>query len=267
MNKNHKSSLKFAPNLTWLFKELPFLDRFDAAANAGFNAVEFLFPYEAGIKAVKARLDAAGLQVALFNTPPGNVDAGEFGLLATPNRRDAFRRDFEIALDAAQRLNCTRLHVMVGKRVSDVAPQAQLNCALENLVWAAPLAEAVGVTLLIESLNSVDVPDYLLLNPTSGLNLVKQANLPNVKFQFDVYHAQMTQGNLINTITENIARIGHIQIADVPGRCQPGCGEINYPAVFRTLTELDYQGYIGLEYKPIGTTLESLAWLGVVDKL
>jgi hydroxypyruvate isomerase len=261
MNKNHKSKLKFAPNLTWLFKELPFLDRFDAAANAGFNAVELLFPYEAGIDAVKARLNAAGLHVALFNTPPGNVDTGEFGLLAAPSRRNAFRRDFEIALDAAQRLNCARLHVMAGKQMPDVSRQAQLDCALENLAWAAPLAETTGVTLLIESLNPVDVPDYLLLNPTDGLNLVEQANWPNVKMQFDVYHAQMTQGNLINTITSNFARIGHIQIADVPGRCQPGCGEINYPAVFRTLTKLDYDGYIGLEYKPVGSTLESLVWL------
>ena len=266
MTNTWKHNLKFAPNLTWLFQELPFLDRFAAAANAGFNAVEFLFPYEAGIDSVKARLDAAGLRVVLFNTPPGDVTAGEFGLLATPACRDAFRRDFELALAATQRLNCPRLHVMAGKRVADVPFEAQLDCALENLAWAASLAASVGLTLVIEALNPGDMPDYLLATNADTLALVTQANQPNVKIQFDVYHAQMTRGNLINTITDSFEHIGHIQIADVPGRCQPGCGEINYPAIFRTLTELDYQGYIGLEYKPIGPTLESLAWLDATGK-
>ncbi len=255
------TTLKFAANLSWLYTDVPFLERFAQAAQAGFTAVEFLFPYAAGIKAIKSRLDEVGLTVALFNLPPGDVEAGEFGLLATPARQAQFRQDFDRALVAATRLGCRRLHVMVGNKVAGLDPAAQIECALENLAWAAPQAAEAGVTLLIEALNATDVPKYLIHTSAEAMQIVTAANQPQVKLQYDVYHARMMAGNPIETITANVEQIGHIQIADVPGRHQPGSGEIDYPAIFDTLERLDYEGYIGLEYRPTGDTEASLAWL------
>jgi hydroxypyruvate isomerase len=254
-------TLRYSANLTMLYKEVEFLDRFAKAAAAGFAAVEFLSPYEAGVDEVKARVDDWGLTVALFNLPAGDADAGEFGTLGNPARRDFFRWGFAEALEAANCLRCERLHTMFGKTAADFDAAAQVDCALENLAWAAPQAAEAGVTLLIEALNPIDWPDYFLSTTANALDIVIRAGRSNVKLQYDVYHAQMTQGNLINTITGDFPTIGHIQIADVPGRHEPGTGEINYPNVFSVLEQLGYQGYIGLEYHPAGDTDEGLAWL------
>jgi hydroxypyruvate isomerase len=252
-------TLRYAANLTMLYTEVPFLDRFAKAAAAGFAAIEFLSPYEPGVDKVKARVDDLGLTVAMFNLHAG--DAGEFGTLGSPARRDFFRWSFSEALAAADRLGCGRLHTMFGKRAAGYDAAEQIDCALENLAWAAPQAVQAGVTLLIEPLNPIDWPDYFLSTTAEALEIIVRADRPNVKLQYDVYHAQMAEGNLINTITDDFLYIGHIQIADVPGRYEPGSGEINYPNVFHALERLGYRGYVGLEYRPSEDTDASLGWL------
>jgi hydroxypyruvate isomerase len=259
-------ALKFAANLSLLYPDRPFLERFAAARTAGFTAVEFLFPYEFGYQAIRQRLDETGLQVVLFNISPGNFAASERGFLSHPQRQAAFRRTMEEALTYAHHLHSPRIHVMVGNRLPELAYQIQFDTMLENLAWATPLAAADGVTLLVEPLNATDQPHYLIHTTVEGIALVQAVNHPNLRLQYDVYHAQMTEGNLLNTIKRCLPLIGHIQISDVPGRHEPGTGEINYPAIFAALDQLDYQGYIGLEYHPSGDTDQSLAWLPVAQR-
>jgi hydroxypyruvate isomerase len=256
-------ALKFAANLSMLYPDRPFLDRFAAARAAGFAAVEFLFPYEFGYAALRQRLDEYGLQVVLFNIFPGDMVAGERGFLSQPGRQADFRRTMEEALTYAKALQSPRIHVMVGNRLPEVDYHTQFDTILENLAWATPLAAAAGVTLLVEPLNATDQPRYLIHSSADGMAIVEAVNHPNLRLQYDVYHAQMTEGNLLTTIKRLLPWIGHIQISDVPGRHEPGTGEINYPAVFATLEAIGYQGYIGLEYNPSDDTDQSLAWLPV----
>lgn len=254
-------SLRFAPNLSMLYTEVPFLGRFGRAAAAGFRAVEFLFPYDFDKQAIKAQVDDLGLRVVLFNINPGDLSRGERGALSHPAQRDFFRFSLEQALEYAAHLGCPRIHTMIGNRVPDLEPAAQLACALENLAWAAPLAASAGVTLMIEPLNSTDMPDYFIHTTADGMRVVNGANHPNVRLQFDVYHTQMEEGNLINRMTALWPHIGHIQISDAPGRHEPGTGEINYPNILAAFERLNYQGHIGLEYRPSGESDASLAWL------
>lgn len=256
-------ALNFAANLSMLYPDRPFLERFAAARTAGFTAVEFLFPYEFGHEAIRQRLDEHGLQVVLFNIFPGDFAAGERGLLSHPGRQADFRRTMEEALTYAQVLQSPRIHVMVGTRLPAVDYRVQFDTMLENMAWATPLAAAAGVTLLVEPLNAIDQPHYLIHSSADGMAIVEAVNHPNLRLQYDVYHAQMTEGNLLTTIKRLLPWIGHIQISDVPGRHEPGTGEINYPVVFKTLEAIGYQGYIGLEYNPSGDTNQSLAWLPV----
>jgi len=253
--------MNFSPNLTMLYTEAPFLDRFERASRAGFTHVEFQLPYEAGFEAVKSRLDALNLKAILFNLLPGDTAHGELGTLSNPNRRDFFRASFQTALEGAQRLNVELLNTVIGQKVEGVEAPAQVECAIENLNWALPQAQSAGVTLLIEPLNPIDFPNYFVHTTRQAMKIIEAVDHPNLKLQYDVYHAQMTEGNLINTLTACFARLGHIQIADVPGRHQPGTGEINFPAVFTALDKLGYKGFIGLEYKPQGETDSSLGWL------
>lgn len=253
--------LRFSANLSTLYPEIPFLDRFARAAHAGFSAVEFHFPYAAGIQNVKNRLDEHGLRVSLFNLPPGEVRRGEWGLLSDPAQRDRFKLDFAMALEAAVILKCPRLNTMYGQRLPAISPEEQSDCACENLLWAAPQAEEAGVTLLIEALNPKDFPNCGLPSISTALRLLNRTGRPSVKLLYDVYHAQMTEGNLLETLKAHLAAIGHVQIADVPGRHQPGTGEIDFPAIFSCLEGLHYAGYVGLEYNPTGDTDASLSWL------
>ena len=256
-------TLNFAANLSMLYPDRPFLERFSAARAAGFDAVEFLFPYEFGHQAIRQRLDEQGLQVVLFNISPGDYAAGDRGTLSQPHRRADFQRTLQEALTYAHALGSPRIHVMVGNRLPDTAHAVQFDTILENLAWAAPLAAAAGVTLVVEPLNATDQPRYFLHTTAEGMAIVQAVNHPHVRLQYDVYHAQMTEGNLLNTIQRYLPYIGHIQVSDVPGRHEPGTGEINYPAIFATLEQLGYAGYIGLEYHPSGDTDQSLAWLPV----
>jgi hydroxypyruvate isomerase len=258
--------LEYSPNLSMLFTEVTFLQRFAKAAQAGFSAVEFLFPYEAGVQAIMERMEVLGLRIALFNLPAGSVEKGEWGTLGLPDRRDYFKRSFMTALEAANDLNCDRLNMMFGQRNERYRLETQMECACENLTWAAPQAAQAGVELLIEPLNPADFPNYALTRTSQARDVVEQVQKPNVKILYDVYHAQMTEGNLISTITSLIDHIGHIQIADVPGRHQPGTGEINFRSIFATLEQLNYSDYIGLEYRPLGDSEASLSWLPLVDR-
>jgi len=254
-------ALKYCINLSMLYTEHPFLDRFAKAAGAGFRAVEAFFPYDYDLLEIKARLEDLGLTQVLFNLHAGDTTAGEWGTLSNPHRRTYFRWSLAVALEVASVLKCSRIHAMFGNKVAGLERNAQLECATENLLWAGPAAAAAGVTLLIEPLNEMDFPNSGLHRTAEALSVVRQVNDPQVKLQYDIYHAQMTEGNLINTMTSCLPYIGHIQIADVPGRHQPGTGEINYPVVLSVLEKLNYTGYVGLEYRPSNDTDSSLAWL------
>lgn len=253
--------MQFSANLSMLFTEHPFLERFGQAARAGFRAAECLFPYEAGVEAIRAQLLEFELQLVLFNLPPGDQAAGDWGCLGLPGREDEYKRHFDQALKAAEVLGCDRLHALFGQRLPDVAAEAQIECALRNLSWSAPLAEEAGVIVMIEALNSKDFPAFFLSKPSMALDLVKQIDHEHIRLQYDVYHAQRTEGDLITTIQEALPWIGHIQIADVPGRHEPGTGEINYPRIFEALKKSEYRGFIGLEYRPFNDTISSLGWL------
>jgi hydroxypyruvate isomerase len=253
--------IRYAANLAWLFTEYPFLERFRHASQSGFRAVEVPFPYDVPPGDIAARKGAAGIEIILINTPPGDADVGEFGRLGNPEKRDAFRRDLERGLDYANRLGCHLLHTMVGKIVPGLDPRAQRECIVENLSWALPAAQDAGVKLLIEAINPVDIEDYFLTRSSDALSIVRELASDRVAFEYDVYHMQRVEGNLIQTIRDNIDQIGHIQIADVPGRHQPGTGEINYLNVLRAIDAAGYRGHVGLEYRPLGPTEQSFGWV------
>ena len=260
-------TLRYCANLSMLYTEQPFLDRFALAARAGFSAVEYLFPYEFDPKEIRSRLENHGLVQALFNLHPGDPSAGEWGTLSNPRRRDYFRWSLSEALNAARFLGCSRLNSMFGKRVAGVTLAAQFDCAVENLVWAAPLAADAGVTLLIEPLNPADFPEFAIHRTSEALEIVRRVDHPRVKLQYDIYHAQMTEGNLIDTFSKCLPEIGHMQLADGPGRHEPGTGEINFPRVLKALEDLNYSGYMGLEYRPSGDTDASLTWLPLDQRM
>jgi hydroxypyruvate isomerase/uncharacterized protein YgbK (DUF1537 family) len=249
-----------------LYTEHPFLERFAIAARDGFSAVEYHFPYGFRGEDIKARLEILDLVQVLFNLHPGDKTTGEWGTLSNPRRRDYFHRSLTEALELATFLKCTRLNTMFGKRVPGVERGEQISCAIENLSWAAPLAAQAGVTLLIEPLNTIDFPDSLLHSTAEGLELIRQVGHPHVKLQYDVYHSQMMNEALLDTITRSLPDIRHIQIADAPGRHQPGTGSIDYPAVLRALEKLNYSGYTGLEYLPATDTASSLEWIPSSDR-
>jgi hydroxypyruvate isomerase len=262
---------KFAANLSFLFTELPFAERFTRAAAAGFNGVEYLFPYDWPAGEVAGWLATAGVEQVLFNLPPGDWAAGERGLACLPGRRGEFAESVEQALAYALQLDCRRLHCMAGlspkgtscgARPAGVA-EAELEATyIANLRHAADRLASIGVTVTIEPINSrIDMPGYWLDDIGKALRLLAAIDRDNVKLQFDLYHAQIIQGDLARTLEANIERIAHIQIADNPGRHEPGTGEIHYPYLFELLDRLGYTGWVGCEYKPLTTTEAGLGWL------
>lgn len=252
---------KFAANLTMLYADGPFLGRFGRARASGFRYVEYLFPYEYDTAALAAALADNGLQQVLFNLPAGDWAAGERGIAALPGREGEFRAGVTRAIEVAQALRVPRLNCLVGKRDPALPLADQRAAMFENLRFAAAALEAAGIALLIEMLNPYDAPGFLIDSPRAAFEVQDRAAVANLKIQYDVYHAQRTQGELANTIRHNLDRIGHIQIADNPGRHQPGTGEINYRFLFDLLDRAGYEGYVGLEYAPTGPTEESLAWV------
>lgn len=249
----------FAANLTLLFTELPFLERFQAAAEAGFRGVEFLFPYEHPPDALQAQIEQHNLTVALFNLPPGNWQAGERGIAALPGHEADFEHSLEATLEYAKATGAGRMHVMAGMVAKDEHPAAR-DTFVRNLRNAAPVFAKHGLDLLIEPLNPQDMPGYFLSRIDEAVAILDEVGESNLKLQFDLYHRQMTEGNVVRGLREHFPRIGHIQIANVPGRHEPDFGELNYPFLFDVLDELGYDGWVGCEYKPRAGTVSGLGW-------
>jgi hydroxypyruvate isomerase len=244
-----------------MFAETDFINRFERASRAGFSAVEFMFPYEFEPRAIRDRLDRYALEMVLHNFPAGNWAGGERGIASLPERIGEFRQSVELALRYASALNCRRLNCMVGLTPGGGAAERLHSTLVDNLRFAAAALQEEGVRLMIEPINTFDMPGIFLSHSAHALELIKAVNHANLWLQYDVYHMQLMEGNLINTIRQNLGRIGHIQIADVPGRHEPGTGEINFANLFGFLDEAGYRGWIGCEYKPAGSTEEGLGWI------
>ncbi len=253
--------LKFDVNISILLKEVPFLERFAYAARLGFGAVEFWWPGEENLTAAARELRQTGLEVALMNFDAGNMAGGERGFLNDAGRKAWFRAHVPRALEFAARIGCPRLNALVGNFIAVESREAQLDLVRENLAWAADRAAEFGLGVVVESLNSFENPRYLLTNTRETLALLDEVRRPNLQYQYDLYHMQRMEGNLIATLREHIGRMGHIQVVDLPARHEPGTGEIHYPHVLAALDELGYTGYIGLEYNPSGSSEESFGWL------
>lgn len=252
--------LKFAANLTMLYTDVPFLERFGRARASGFDAVEFLFPYPAGLNAVQQAAREAELAVVLFNLPAGDWDRGERGIAILPDRRAEFREGVAEAVRYAKALGVERLNCLVGRR-PDELPESDARAVLrENVRYAAEELAKAGLTLMLEPVNPYDIPGFFLNRTREAVELMGEVGMPNLRIQYDIYHLQRTQGEIIGTFRALQDKIGHIQIADNPGRHQPGSGELNYARIFSALEEASYAGYIGLEYIPPGRTEDSLDW-------
>jgi len=252
---------KFAANLTMLFTELPFMQRFEAAAKAGFEAVEYLFPYPFPKEELAAALKANGLKQVLHNLPAGDWDAGERGIGCHPDRVNEFRDGVARAIDYAGALGCPQVNCLLGKVPAGVSSQDAYATAVSNLRYAAEKLRSANIRLLIEPINTFDIPGFFLTRTDQALKILDEVDSGNLFVQYDIYHAQRMEGELGNTIAKNLARIGHIQLADNPGRGEPGTGEINYAWLFKHIDSLGYTGWIGCEYKPRGaTTAEGLGW-------
>jgi hydroxypyruvate isomerase len=248
----------FAANLSFMFNEWDFPDRFDAAADVGFQAVEYLFPYEHAPEVIAARLDKAGLQQALFNLPPGDWAKGERGLAALPDRFDAVKASVETALPYIAATDVKRVHMMAGiADPADPKAQAAYRRSLEHV--AGRLAE-VGVELMIEPINPRDMPGYFLSSVDAAAALIAELDLPNLKLQFDIYHCQIIHGDVTMRLRRHLPIIGHVQIASVPSRNEPDGEEVNYPFLFQELDLLGYGGFVGCEYRPRGKTVAGLDW-------
>ena len=251
---------RFAANLTMLFTELPFMQRFEAAAKAGFKAVEYLFPYAFDKKELTAALRANGLQQVLHNLPAGNWETGERGIACHPDRVGEFREGVGMAIDYATALGCPKLNCLLGKLPAGVSAEEARRAAVENLRFAARELQTAGIMLLIEPINHFDIPGFFLTRTDQALAIIDDVGSTNLLLQYDIYHAQRMEGELAATMSKNMARIGHIQLADNPGRGEPGTGEINYPWLFKHIDAAGYTGWIGCEYKPRGTTADGLGW-------
>jgi 2-dehydrotetronate isomerase len=252
---------RFAANLSMLYNEHAFLDRFAAAARDGFKAVEYLFPYEFAAADLAARLQDHGLQQVLFNAPPGDWAAGERGTACLPGREDEFKRGVEHALEYARVLNCPRIHLMAGLAPDDADRAALRATYLANLAWAA--AQAREIDFLIEPINTRDIPRFFLNRQDHAHEIVAEVGAPNLKVQMDLYHCQIVEGDLAKKIALYLptGHVGHFQIAGVPERHEPDVGEINHPYLFDLIDRLGYDGWIGCEYRPRGKTSDGLTWM------
>jgi hydroxypyruvate isomerase len=251
---------RFAANLSMMFQEHGFLERFAAAAAAGFAGTEFLFPYEHPPEAIAERLQAHGLTQVLFNLPPGDWAGGERGLASLPGRAAEFRRGVELAIAYARALGCRTLHCMAGLLPGEEERADRERLYVESVRHAARACADADLTLLIEPINSRDMPGYLLNHQEQGRRVIEAVGAANLKLQLDLYHCQIMEGDLARRIRELLPLVGHIQIAGVPGRHEPDIGEVNYRYLFALLDELGYPGWIGCEYRPRGRTEDGLGW-------
>jgi hydroxypyruvate isomerase len=251
---------RFAANLAYLFTERPFMERFAAAAAAGFQAVELQFPYELAPSAVRAALERHGLAMLGINTPPGRREAGDFGLAAVAGREADFAVQFRQALDYVVAIGGRQIHCLAGKVPPEARPAAE-KAFIRNLASAADAAARQNITLLIEPINPRDRPDYFLTRAEQAADIIAKVERPNVRIQFDFYHAQIVGGDLIRRFEKFLPVIGHVQIAAVPSRYEPDEGEVNYPAILAVLDRLGYGGWIGCEYNPRAKTEDGLGWM------
>lgn len=252
---------RFAANLTMLFNEVPFLDRFEKAAAAGFTGVEYLFPYDFPVEELVAKLKANNLSQVLHNLPAGNWGAGERGIAILPERVDEFRAGVDKAIEYATALGCPQVNILAGIAPAGADRELLHNTFVNNLKFAAPKIKEAGLKLLIEPINTRDIPGFFLNYTQQAKAIIEEVGSDNLFIQYDIYHMQIMEGDLARTIEANLSQIAHIQLADNPGRNEPGTGEINYPFLFRHLDAIGYEGWVGCEYKPKGETAAGLGWL------
>lgn len=267
MRRSEQGTLRFAANLSLLYPELPFLDRFAAARADGFRGVEIQFPYDlAAAEDIATRLREHSLTQALINAPPGDSVAGERGIAALPGRERDFEHSIELALDYARTLSCTRIHVLAGVAAEGMDRGTMRAVYVSNLRKAAARFAQHGVTALIEPINPRDVPGYFLSRQKDAHELLAEVGAPNLRVLMDFYHAQIVEGDLATTFAQYRHQVGHVQIAGVPGRNEPDSGEVNYPYLFERMRRLGYTGWIGCEYRPAlpepGGTSAGLGWFG-----
>ena len=252
--------MKLAANLSMMFQELPFLERFAAAAQAGFSGIEYLFPYEWAQDDLKTALKDADLTQALFNTPPGDWDAGERGLASIPGRESQFRDGIDRALDYARALGCSRIHAMAGIPPDDTPKADWRRLMVDNIRHACDAAAPHGVSVLIEPINQRDMPGFAVSLQEDGADLIAEVGRPNAALQFDIYHCQIMQGDIIRRFERLRPVIGHVQIAGVPERHEPDQGEINPNGILQAMAAAGYEGWVGCEYRPAGVTRDGLGW-------
>ena len=257
--------LKFAANLTMLFNEVPFLERFAAAAKAGFRGVEYVSPYEFYPGDIADRLKANRLQQVLFNLPVGDWAAGERGIAVLADRRDEFRAGVAKAITYAKALGCPQVNCLAGIAPVGADPKVMRETFVENLHYAASELGRAGIRLLIEPINTRDMPGFYLNTSAQALDIIDVVGSPNLYLQYDIYHMHIMEGDVPETMARNIARIKHVQIAGEPGRHEPGTGEIDFAFILAHLDRLGYDGWIGAEYKPATTTTDGLGWLKQLD--
>lgn len=253
--------LKFSANLSFLYTEVPFLERFAAAAGDGFRAVEYVSPYGAPAAEIAALLEANRLEQALFNLPAGNWDGGERGIGCLPDRTEEFRAGIDTAIAYATALGCRKVNCLAGIAPQGVAEEVLEATLVANLAYAAPRLAAAGVKLLVEPINTRDIPGFFVSTTHHAERLLAAVGSSNLFIQYDIYHTQVMQGDLVPTYARLRDRIGHIQIADNPGRNEPGTGEINYGFVLSEIDRLGYDGWIGCEYRPKAGTSAGLGWM------
>jgi hydroxypyruvate isomerase len=251
---------KLAANLTMLFNEVGFIDRFGAAAAAGFRGVEFLFPYAYGVDQLGEQLKQHELELVLHNLPAGNWEAGERGIAVMPNRVGEFQEGVGAAIGYAKTLGVKQVNCLVGITPKDVDAALARQTLVANLTFAAEKLKAEGIRLLVEPINTFDIPGFFLTGTKQALDIIKDTGSDNIFVQYDIYHMQRMEGELANTIKANLPMIKHVQLADNPGRFEPGTGEINYQFLLPYLDEIGYDGWVGCEYKPKAGTVEGLGW-------
>ena len=252
---------QFAANLTMLFNEVPFMERFKKAANSGFKGVEFLFPYAYSAADIKRELDQNQLELVLHNLPAGDWDAGERGIACLPSRIEEFQEGVQRAIEYATVLGVPQLNCLAGKAPSDIDPKLLHDTFVANLKFAAAELKKVNLRLLIEPINTFDIPGFFLSKTQQAIQILNDVAADNIFIQYDIYHAQRMEGELSKTIETYLPKIAHIQLADNPGRNEPGTGEINYAYLFRLLDRLGYKGWVGCEYKPATNTEAGLGWM------
>ena len=252
---------RFSANLTFLFTEVPFLERFAAARAAGFDAVEYVCLYDHTPEALAAPLKAQGLKQVLLNLPHGRWDKGERGIAIFPERAAEFRASIDETIRYCQALDCGAVNCLAGITPAGADPAVLRKTFVENLRYASPLLAAAGIRLLIEPINTRDIPGFYLTGTKQAAGIIAEAGVSNLHIQHDLYHMQVMEGDLAQTLETYLPLIGHVQVADNPGRHEPGTGEINYPFLLRRLDELGYAGHVGCEYKPSGRSEDSFGWM------